>query len=308
MSRGGRRGGLFGGGSAVECCSQNCPQLRDDLARMKELQNEHRLSEAVYERDDAKRAEMLKGTGFAEVTDEAKLNEMGLTTQDLKPNDSNFRAGVFENAQGEKVVAFKGTDFTSLEDWKNNVGQDMMGGSDYYTRAQDIAYAMHESGADPSFTGHSLGGGLASAAARRIGADASTFNAAGLNPNTLAGRMPGGHIDRVYVKGDIVTGIQTGPLSNAASDRNWPLDPPSGIGNWIKRTAAGSAGGFLGGLGGGAAGGAVGGPGGAWIGGKAGSAAGSKTARGVVLHLNDAIKQSLTDERDRLEEEIDEKC
>ncbi len=282
--------------------------MRADLARLKELQNEHRLSEAVYERDDAKRAEMLRGTGYTEVTDEAALNEMGLTTQDLKPTDSNFRAGVFENAQGEKVVAFKGTDFTSLEDWKNNIGQDLQGGSDYYSRAQYIALAMHQNGAQPSFTGHSLGGGLASAAARRIGANASTFNAAGLNPDTLVGRMAGGHIDRVYVKGDIVTGIQVGPVSKAASDKDWALDPPSGIGNWIKRSLAGGTGGFLGGLGGGAAGGAVAGPGGAWVGSRAGSAAGSKTARGVVLHLNSAIKQSLIDEHDRLEEETEQKC
>lgn len=296
------------GGSAVQPCPVQCAQMRADLARVEEMQNEHRLSEAVYERDDDKRAAMLEGTGFTEVTDEAELNAMGLTGQDLKPTDSNFRAGVFKNEQGETVVAFKGTDFTSLEDWKNNAAQDMMGEADYYTRAQDIAYAMNESGVEPSFTGHSLGGGLASAAARRIGADASTFNAAGLNPKTLAGRMPGGNIDRVFVKGDIVTGIQTGPLSNAASDRNWPLDPPSGIGNWIKRSLAGGAGGFLGGLGGGAAGGAVAGPGGAWVGGRAGGAAGSKAARGVVLHLNDAIKQSLIDEHDRRENEIKQKC
>ncbi|MEM7666599.1 MAG: Mbeg1-like protein [Pseudomonadota bacterium] len=295
------------GGAAVECCPQDCAQMRADLARLKEIQNEHRLSEAVYERDDAKRAEMLKGTGFTEVTNEAALNQMGLTTQDLKPTDSNFRAGVFENAQGETVVAFKGTDFTSLEDWKNNIGQDIQGGSDYYTRAQDIAYSMNQSGAQPSFTGHSLGGGLASAAARRIGADASTFNAAGLNPDTLVGRMPGGNIDRVYVKGDIVTGIQVGPVSKAASDKDWALDPPSGIGNWLKRNAAGGAGGLLGGLGGGAAGGLAG-PGGALIGSRAGRAAGSKTARGVVLHLNSAIKQSLIDEHDRLENEIAQKC
>ena len=117
-----------------------------------------------------------------------------------------------------------------------------------------------------------------------------------------------GHIDRVYVKGDIVTGIQTGPLSNAASDRNWALDPPSGVGNWLKRNIAGGAGGLLGGLGGGAAGGAVAGPGGAVVGGRAGGLAGSRGARGVVLHLNDAIKQSLIDEHDRLDEEIAQKC
>lgn len=295
-------------GSAVQCCANNCAGMRAELARLKEIQNEHRLSEAVYERDDAKRAQMLQATGFTEVTDEKELNRMGLTGRDLKPADSNFRAGVFQNAEGKTVVAFKGTDFTNLEDWKNNIGQDVKGKADYYTRAQNIAANMKQSGVQPSFTGHSLGGGLASAAARRIGANASTFNASGLNPATLTGRDPGGFIDRVYVKGDIVTGIQTGPLSNAASDKNWPLDPPSGIGNWLKRTAAGGAGGFLGGLGGGAAGGAVAGPGGAVLGGRAGGLAGSKAARGVVLHLNDAIRQSLKDERTRRENEIKQKC
>lgn len=274
--------------------------MRADLARLKEMQTEHRLSEAVYERDDAKRAEMLRGTGFTEVTDEAALNGMGLSTARLKPTDSNFRAGVFQDAQGKTVVAFKGTDFTSLEDWENNFSQGVSGNADYYTRAQDIAFRMQQSGADPSFTGHSLGGGLASAAARRIGANASTFNAAGLNAGTVVNRMPGGNIDRVFVKGDIVTISQIGPVPAAASDRDWPLDPPSGIGNWLKRSGAG----LLGGVGGGIAGGAVGGPYGA----AGGGVLGSKTTRGVVLHLNDAIRQSMADERARREAEIEKKC
>ena len=301
---------MSGGGAsaAVQGCPIRCAQMRSELARLGEIQNEHRLSEAVYERDDAKRAAMLEGTGFTEVTDEGELNAMGLTTGDLKPTDSNFRAGVFRNDEGRTVVAFKGTDFTNLEDWKNNVSQDMRGKADYYTRAQDIAFSMQQSGAEPSFTGHSLGGGLASAAARRTGANASTFNAAGLNPNTLVGRTPGGNIDRVYVKGDIVTGIQTGPLSNAASDKDWALDPPRGVGNWIKRNLAGGAGGLVGAIVGALGGGAAAGPGGAAAGGGAGGVGGAKAARGVILHLNDAIRQSLTDEHERRSNEIAQKC
>lgn len=300
MSRGRRSRANARSSTAVAQCPVQCAQMRADLARLKEIQTEHLLSEAVYERDDAKRAEMLRGSGFTEVTDEARLNGMGLSTARLKPTDSNFRAGVFQNAQGKTVVAFKGTDFTSLEDWENNLTQGVGGSADYYTRAQDIALRMKQSGADPSFTGHSLGGGLASAAARRIGANASTFNAAGLNSGTVTSRMAGGHIDRVYVKGDIVTISQIGPVPDAASDRDWPLDPPSGIGNWLKRSGAG----LVGGIGGGIAGGAAGGPYGA----AGGGVVGSKTARGVVLHLNDAIRQSLADDRARREAEIEKKC
>jgi len=68
-------------------------------------------------------------------------------------------------------------------------------------------------------TGHSLGGGLASAASSASGSDAYTFNAAGLNAGTLqrygaADQNP--NIAAYHVKGEVLTGAQsTLPLPEA---------------------------------------------------------------------------------------------
>ena len=64
-------------------------------------------------------------------------------------------------------------------------------------------------------TGHSLGGGLASAASQASGAGATTFNAAGLNSETLPmyGAAPrASAITNYRVDGDILTGVQEGRL------------------------------------------------------------------------------------------------
>ena len=75
------------------------------------------------------------------------------------------------------------------------------------------------------FTGHSLGGGLASAAMLATGAPGVTFNAAGLSDNTLRSLNPGktpnaireelagsGQIRRYNVEGELLTGLQQGAM------------------------------------------------------------------------------------------------
>ena len=67
------------------------------------------------------------------------------------------------------------------------------------------------------FVGHSLGGGLASAAAGRTGLDAITFNAAGVS-KTYRGAP--GKIVANYIRGDILSFLQDiSPLPNAAGSR-----------------------------------------------------------------------------------------
>ncbi|NNE58293.1 MAG: DUF2974 domain-containing protein [Hellea sp.] len=283
--------------TAVQSCPLDpCPQLSADKLRVAELQDEAKLAGAVYDDPEARKLP----EGYSEIRKEKELNEMGLSMKDLEPEDSGFRAAVFKKKDGKVVVAFKGTTMTSLEDWKNNAAQELKGKSDYYTRAQAISYELMESKVDNvSFTGHSLGGGLASAAARRSGKSASTFNAAGLNPKTLEDRPGGGHIDRVYVKGDIVTSIQIGPASKAASDKDWAIDPPKGIGARVKRALATGVGKLVGGWLGGFAG-----P----IGAKVGSAGGGAAARGVMLHLMDSVDDSLQQKMESLQKEHSEKC
>ncbi len=268
-------------GAVQACLADPCPQLKSDKAKVEALQVDAQLADAVYEPDPSKRQ---LPPAYREIRDKQSLMEMGLLPRQLEPQDSDFRAAVFQSDDGRTVVAFKGTTPTSLEDWKNNAQQEMFAKSSYYTEAQKISFAMKQSGTTPEFTGHSLGGGLASAAARRSGANASTFNAAGLNPNTLVGRESGGTIDRVYVKGDIVTGVQIGPASRAASDKDWALDPPKGIGNAIVR-------GLITGVGA-----VVGGP------------LGALATRGITLHSMGSVHKSLADKQQAISQEIALKC
>jgi hypothetical protein len=117
--------------------------------------------------------------------------------------DTGFAAGVYHDyISGKNILAFQGTDATSWDDWYNNIQQGLGNAPEQYKTATRIAddlrkrWKTSETGVDtlitstdPSawvITGHSLGGGLASAASM-VSEDvrAATFNAAGLHPNSL---------------------------------------------------------------------------------------------------------------------------
>ena len=100
-------------------------------------------------------------------------------------NEDSFASLLFYNAEtDEYVVAFRGTD--DLKDWKDNLMQAKGDKSQQYNNAVELARKLHSylPNAKISFTGHSLGGGLATAAALSINATASVFNPAALHPET----------------------------------------------------------------------------------------------------------------------------
>jgi hypothetical protein len=102
-----------------------------------------------------------------------------------------LKSGVYRNyITGKYVLAFAGTDFESLDDWINNALQGLNADAPQYNAAMEIADGLVRSPAmnsndELTITGHSLGGGLASAASMVAGIHADTFNAAGLNRETL---------------------------------------------------------------------------------------------------------------------------
>jgi hypothetical protein len=151
--------------------------------------------------------------------------------------NSNFRAGVYHDyISGNNLLTFKGTDPTSIADWYNNIKQGLMPPADQYDEAMGIAFDLRETWNGPTgpvytptnpinwlITGHSLGGGLAAAASMVSGFDAITFNAAGVNLNTLnqfyrrdlttVGQMQNearGKITSYVVDWDILTAAQDG--------------------------------------------------------------------------------------------------
>ncbi|MCC5882022.1 MAG: hypothetical protein JJU25_05230, partial [Halomonas sp.] len=160
---------------------------------------------------------------------DSSLNEdylaaMDLKPSQLKPSNSGFRAGVYEpdpiifgNTLGP-ALAFKGTQ--NSEDWLNNLSQGLNQPSDYYERAVHIGQSLKEAGARVHLVGHSLGGGLVSAASRASGLPATTLNSAGLHPNTV--ERYGGtlhqpepeNIQAFRVAGEILTLLQERRLSS----------------------------------------------------------------------------------------------
>lgn len=155
------------------------------------------------------------------VATESDLNRLGLRPQDLTSSTSAFRARIYvkgANENAEFVVAFRGT--TNATDWQANLRQGVGLSSDHYTRALIIGRALARNPqANVTITGHSLGGGLASATAIASGRNASTFNAAGLSDATIgaanrirtaAGIGRAAEVQAFYVRGEVLSAIQDG--------------------------------------------------------------------------------------------------
>jgi len=100
----------------------------------------------------------------------------------------------------------------NAEDWINNGAQSVGINSEYYEKAVKIGKVLKNS-PSASISGHSLGGGMASAASIASGKPAWTFNAAGLHPGTVekyGGSLTGspGNIQAYRVKGELLTKLQ----------------------------------------------------------------------------------------------------
>lgn len=119
----------------------------------------------------------------------------------LHPEGSGFRAEIYlpdPKVLGPgyiPVVAFKGSagdvmtsqglrDTTQEDFLANNFPQSIGLETDYYDRAMELAHDMKLGGLHFELTGHSLAGGEAAAAAAVTGYRATTWNAAGLHPET----------------------------------------------------------------------------------------------------------------------------
>lgn len=173
-----------------------------------------RLSKHVYDANDPEKIDTSKvpphppppPTGFL-APSEDELLKLGLTPDELAPQGSSFRAQVYMvdpdvgPIPPEYVVAYRGT--VTKEDWTQaNIPQGVGRETDSYTRAMAIARTMAEPPAKAvEFTGHSLGGGLASAAAVVTGFRASTQNSAGLHENTT--KREGTVLDREKAKAHV---------------------------------------------------------------------------------------------------------
>ena len=158
-------------------------------------------------------------SGFRVATD-SELAAIGVDPASLTTRTSGYRARAYVSGTGESlqvVVAFRGT--AGGNDWVAAARQAAGLGTDHYRQALALGRQIARSGANNvTFTGHSLGGGLASAAGLASGRAATTFNAAGLSDATVtqadAIRAPSRRgvpdIRAYYVRGEILSALQDG--------------------------------------------------------------------------------------------------
>jgi hypothetical protein len=146
-------------------------------------------SRGVYEFDDMPKFSL-------EPKNAADLRVDPLVAPNLGPNPRvpGLKAMIYQDyitGDRQYVLAFGGTDDNIWElefnDWRNNIKQGLGWSAPQYTAAMEIGDAVGAAVGQTQLivTGHSLGGGLASAAALVAGVRADTFNGAGLHEYTL---------------------------------------------------------------------------------------------------------------------------
>lgn len=175
-----------------------CPKHATEAVRLRKDMDEvenMRCAKHVYLANDPKAPAELRDNpppGFLKPTPE-ELKKMGLDRKMLTPSDSNFRAAIYMkdpavwgiDPNPSAVLSLRGST-PEEEDWENNFNQDANEEALYYRNAVHMGNLMAMVKASVHIVGHSLGGGLASAAQGGSGLTASTYNAAGLHPATVA--------------------------------------------------------------------------------------------------------------------------
>lgn len=148
-------------------------------------------------------------------------------------NDSGFKYVTHKSEDGTLYVGFAGTDTDSLKsfwaDVKTNIMQGLGLKTAQYEKAVQLATELTGNGQNVIFTGHSLGGGLASAAAIASGSRAITFNSAGLSWR-YGGWRNSSNIKTFYDATDFLNGVQ---------DISMGVLPPGAIGSRVMLPAKG---------------------------------------------------------------------
>lgn len=155
---------------------------------------------------------------------------------------SGFHAAVYVNTDTGKVtVAFAGTE-GAANDILTDVANGLSIPTTQYEKAMDLAHYVKDTfGDNVEFVGHSLGGGLATAASAATGLGATTFNSAGVSESTVqslgGSLLAAGPIAAVSVSGEVLTTFQD-VVNTTVGASLWlsltnTLPPPPAIGQRI---------------------------------------------------------------------------
>lgn len=194
------------------------------------------ISEDVYEST----SKLQRENGVWRLSEE-ELSYLGLEGVQFVDEDSGFKSALyFDSNSNEFIYAFAGTDGfidpDMLANFQQGVGKfstqhDMAINNTGIIKYQLGINIQNGKLGNSSFssTGHSLGGGLASLAAARWNLSANTFNAAGINANTLTryrvDRKNIRNTNAYYVKGEVLSTLQDNTVASNALGNRIKLKP-----------------------------------------------------------------------------------
>ncbi len=190
---------------ALNSDNPEAKKLADQLKELNHVEEMAWLAKDVYNIDSADAP-----PGWTKVSaDPDKLAELGLKPDDFAPERIGFKSALYEK-DGKYVLSIKGTE--SKEDWIHNGIQGLGLEDEYYKHSIELAKKLKKKkkiADNLEITGHSLGGGLATAAGVATGMKTTVFNPAGVHPNTFKDYdVENADIDVYQLEGEILTTLQ----------------------------------------------------------------------------------------------------
>jgi hypothetical protein len=207
---------------------------RVDLVKTRAVLTDALVSKDVYFNNSI---QGILPSGVSRLND-TDLQALGVSLKnaDFVDNASGYFGALYvnQNATGDEasyIYANRGTESgaAGIRDWINNLQQATGFASGQFRRAIDIGTVLAaQLNGDLTFTGHSLGGGLASAQALATNLTAITYNAEGLSNGTISRfkldtSQAANLVTAFYVNGEILSRAQDNPATNVLTDS------PSGI-------------------------------------------------------------------------------
>jgi len=213
----------------TEQASAKAPEKAERFSKDMDAAEKAMLSDHIYTLDkpvdklNDRRKQLAddfdNDSGWSLASDEG-LDELGIRSSELVVSDSDFRAQVYVpdpevfGEQANPVLVFRGTD--GVSDWTQaNLPQGLNKDSVYYEQAVKLGRRAQQAEQTVEVAGHSLGGGLASAASKAGHLSATTFNSAGLHKKTVerygvpkALQGSDDNITRYRIDGELLTYVQ----------------------------------------------------------------------------------------------------
>jgi len=210
--------------------SNNETLLKRNISLDETISRAH-MSACVYESPEI--CNSVLSSQYRRITDQ-ELRILEFDSSKLYDEETGFQSDIFVDRDGNMTLAFAGTN--DINDVFIDISQTFFF-ADQYTKAIEIATELakrtDELNIKLAFTGHSMGGGMAEAAALATGKQATSFNAAGLGfinrmtlmmfyQETYKNREV--YIESLYVKGEIVSIFQDSTPFGSAVGRRTGLE------------------------------------------------------------------------------------